>query len=103
MGESEEREPRLREALRAVLDPEVGVNIVDLGLVYRLAAQAAAIEVELTMTSAACPLAEVVVEDARAALAQAAPGREIRIRLVWEPPWEPSMMSERARRTLGWE
>ncbi len=90
-------------ALREVLDPEVGVNIVDLGLVYALRRLGRVVELELTMTSAACPMAGLVEDDARAALEAASPDSEIRVRLVWDPPWSPEMMSERARLTLGWE
>ena len=94
---------RVREILRQVIDPEVGVNIVDLGLVYRIDSNAAGVRVEMTMTSPACPLGEMIVDEARAVLAAGFPGSgEPDISLVWNPPWEPSMMSERAKESLGW-
>lgn len=94
---------RVRDLLRQVIDPEVGVNIVDLGLVYRIEASAAGVRVDMTMTSPACPLGEMIVDEARAVLAAGLPGGgEPDISLVWNPPWEPSMMSDRAKESLGW-
>lgn len=94
---------RVRTLLRQVIDPEVGVNIVDLGLIYRIDASATGVRVEMTMTSPACPLGEMIVDEARAVLAADLPGNgEPDISLVWNPPWEPSMMSKRAKETLGW-
>lgn len=94
----------VREALRQVIDPEVGVNIVDLGLVYGVRITPDALEIDLTMTSPACPMGDLVVDDARDAVRRiAGERRDVRVNLVWEPAWEPSMMSERAKRTLGWE
>jgi metal-sulfur cluster biosynthetic enzyme len=89
-------------ALREVIDPEVGVNIVDMGLVIGIAASAHRIEVALTMTSPACPLGEGIVEDAEDRL-RALPGVEqVEVRLVWVPPWRPERMSPEAQRLLGW-
>lgn len=100
---TETDETALREALRAVIDPEAGMNIVDLGLVYRVAADAEAVVVEMTMTSPACPLGDVIVEDVEAVLRKSAPaGRRIEVLLVWDPPWDPAMMSEAARKHFAW-
>lgn len=103
MAENAEDSARLREALKAVQDPEVGINIVDLGLVYRVASDEGRVAADITLTSAGCPLAAHMAEQARAALQAAAPGREVVLRIVWDPPWEPAMMSEEARRSLGWQ
>ncbi|WP_211107273.1 metal-sulfur cluster assembly factor [Azospirillum thermophilum] len=93
----------VREALRTVLDPEVGVNIVDLGLVYAVEATEERVRTDITLTTPTCPLGETVAEDARAAIRQALPGvRDLSVRLVWEPAWTPAMMSDDARRQLGW-
>ncbi len=92
------------EALRAVVDPEVGVNVVDLGLVYRVAREGGSLAVDLTMTSAACPMGEMIVAEAGEALAKVMPpGMRARIALVWDPPWTPELMSEKAKSALGWE
>lgn len=97
-------EEDVRNALRDVLDPEVGVNIVDLGLVYRVAIHDRQVRIDMTMTSQACPLGDVVMEDAYEAAGSVVPeDATLHIELVWEPPWAPEMMSESARRTLGWK
>ncbi|SDH96252.1 metal-sulfur cluster assembly factor [Propionivibrio dicarboxylicus] len=94
---------RVRAALRQIIDPEVGVNIVDLGLVYDIVAAPERLRVDMTMTSPACPLGEMICEEARNAIAAAVDdGREIDIQLVWNPPWQPEMMSADAKQALGW-
>ena len=93
----------VREALRQVDDPEAGMNIVDLGLVYDVAVTAAAIQVDLTMTSAACPLADLIIERVRAVIGGIVPeGTAVEVRLVWDPPWTPDRMSGIAREHFGW-
>lgn len=94
---------QIRNTLRSVVDPEVGVNIVDLGLIYDVAITAATINVSLTMTSPACPLGDLIIEEAESALRAVVPEEvEVRFALVWSPPWDPSMMSDKARQNLGW-
>lgn len=93
----------LTDALRDVLDPEVGMNIVDLGLVYGLECDERGVRVDLTMTSRACPLGESIVEEARAVLAECVEdGTPIDVNLVWDPPWSPARMSDDARLHFGW-
>ena len=93
----------MRQLLRQVVDPEVGVNIVDLGLVYRIDVTPERLLIEMTMTSPACPMGEMIMDEVRAVLIAGLPVfREPEIILVWEPPWNPSMMSERSRLNLGW-
>lgn len=95
---------QIRDILRRVIDPEVGRDIVSLGLVYRIEAGADRLLIEMTMTSPACPMGEMIVDEVRAALARALPNTiAIEIRLVWEPPWNPSMMDEASKRHFGWE
>ena len=90
-------------ALRQVVDPEIGLSIVDLGLVYGVEAGEGHCDMQLTMTSAACPLGDLIVADARTALEGVLPeGTEIDIVLVWDPPWTPDRMSDGARQRLGW-
>ena len=96
-------EPEVREALRSVEDPEAGMNIVDLGLVYAIVAQPGRVLVEMTMTSPACPVGPYLVDEAAAAIRMlAAEGTEVRVDLVWEPPWTPERMSPQARSRFGW-
>lgn len=93
----------IRDILRKVVDPELGANIVDLGLVYRIEPTPERVLVEMTMTSPACPMGDMIMDDVNAALAAALPeGCRLDIRLVWEPPWDPSMMSERVKNHFGW-
>jgi metal-sulfur cluster biosynthetic enzyme len=96
-------EERVREALRSVDDPEVGMNIVDLGLVYRIDIAPQRVRIELTMTTPACPLGDLISENAHRAMSAALPdGVAVEVALVWDPPWTPDMMSESARQTFGW-
>jgi metal-sulfur cluster biosynthetic enzyme len=93
----------VHEALRQVDDPEAGMNIVDLGLVYGVDVAPGSVRVEMTMTTAACPMADMITDHARAAIAAAVPaGTEIDVRLVWEPPWTPDKMTGIAREHFGW-
>lgn len=91
-------------ALREVIDPELGINIVDLGLVDKIDVDDECVHVRLTMTTPACPLGEYIVRDAERRL-RATPqlGRAVHVELVWEPPWEPSRMSADAKRLLRWD
>lgn len=95
-------EREVLDALRRVLDPELGINVVDLGLVYDVAIAPGRIDVALTMTSPACPLGSQMKGEAEAALRRASPGTDVDVRLVLDPPWHPALMSEAAKRQLGW-
>lgn len=91
-------------ALLQVLDPEVGENIVDLGLVYNIEVVENIAKVDLTMTTPACPMGEMLLDDIHATLSQMLPENlTFDINLVWEPPWEPNMMSAEAKQRLGWD
>jgi metal-sulfur cluster biosynthetic enzyme len=82
-------DPEVLEVLRGIVGPEIGINIVDLGLVYRAERMAAAIDIAMTMTARSCPLGEMMLEEARVALSQHFPGSSIAASLVWDPPWTP--------------
>jgi metal-sulfur cluster biosynthetic enzyme len=89
--------------LRTVIDPELGVNIVDLGLVYHVAIDPGGrVAIEMTLTTPGCPLSGFLDDQIRACLAQLPQIREVRIELVWDPPWDPEAMSDAAREQLGW-
>lgn len=93
----------IRDVLRQVIDPEVGINIVDLGLVYLIEATPERLQIELTMTSPACPMGEMIVNEVLAVLAAMLPDTcRPDVRLVWEPPWNPSMMSDESKLHFGW-
>ena len=89
-------------ALKTVIDPELGINIVDLGLVYHAARKANGIDIELTMTTPACPLGEMMTEEIKLVLRDRFPELpDLRVEIVWDPPWSPELMSEESRRQLG--
>jgi metal-sulfur cluster biosynthetic enzyme len=95
----------LEEAMRDVVDPELGVNVVDLGLVYGLDVDADAnvAIIDMTLTSAACPLTDVIEDQARQALTGGpGPGLvdDIRINWVWMPPWGPDKITDDGREQL---
>lgn len=96
-------EPELvRGMLRGVVDPELGVNIVDLGLVYGIGIDDGAVTIEMTLTTPGCPLGGFMEDSIRACLTALPQVHAVGIDLVWEPPWDPSAMSDRARAELGW-
>ena len=97
-------ETEIREALRGVIDPELGVNIVDLGLVYGVAIDANAVCVEMTMTSPACPLGDYLRDAVDATVRGHVTGIDrVDVKLVWSPEWTPDRMSDAARRQLNGE
>ena len=96
-------EDDIREALRLVEDPEAGMSIVDLGLVYGIRLESGKVHVDLTMTSPACPVAPYIVDESAAAIRAIAPeGTDVQVDLVWEPPWTPVRMSLEAQGRFGW-
>ncbi|HZO83504.1 MAG TPA: metal-sulfur cluster assembly factor [Candidatus Binataceae bacterium] len=97
------READILHALRAVNDPEVGVNVVDLGLVYSTEIDGGRVRVVMTMTTPACPMHSYLTEEVREAiLSRFDEVESVTVQLVWDPPWSPQMISERGRRQLGW-
>jgi metal-sulfur cluster biosynthetic enzyme len=89
-------------ALETVMDPEVGINVVDLGLVYGIRIDADVIHVTMTMTTPACPLGGVIKARAVEALEGALPHLSARVRLVWSPSWSPRFITARGRDWLGY-
>ncbi|MCC6211669.1 MAG: metal-sulfur cluster assembly factor [Burkholderiales bacterium] len=90
-------------ALETVFDPEIGENVVDLGLVYRVECAPARVEVDMTMTTPACPAAGSIAADAEEAIRRDCPqAREVTVAVVFEPPWAPERMSEPMRKRFGW-
>ena len=90
-------------ALSRVVDPEVSMNIVDVGLIYGVTVDSERVHVLITMTSAACPVIDLIMEDAEIELDKVVPADlRICIELVWEPPWTPDRLSADAKRFMGW-
>ena len=100
-------EERVWEQLRTVFDPEIPVNLVDLGLIYRCEAVplpdgGQRVEIAMSMTAPGCGMGDVLKEDVRRKV-QSVPGvREVKVEVVWDPPWDASRMSDAARLQLGW-
>jgi metal-sulfur cluster biosynthetic enzyme len=90
----------IEEAMRDVVDPELGINVVDLGLVYGIAVDDRIATIDMTLTSAACPLTDVIEDQSRTALVGAGLVNEIRINWVWNPPWGPDKITEDGREQL---
>ena len=94
----------IRSALRLVMDHEVGMNIVDLGLIYKIESQPGALYIEMTMTSPACPMADMILDDIDRILDPMVPPEvDIRVEIVWDPPWSPEKMAPEAREHFGWK
>lgn len=94
-------EAKLLEALKEVVDPELMVNIVDLGLVYDIVQEGGLVKVNMTLTSPACPVGPQIVQQAKMALERLHDVDEAQIRLVMSPPWSPDRMTDDARDRLG--
>lgn len=90
------------DALSKVIDPEIGINIVDVGLIYRVDITDTAIEIDYTLTSPGCPLAETIQRDIVDNLIPIAEDKTIMTKVVWTPPWNIDFMSEEARLELGY-
>jgi FeS assembly SUF system protein len=95
---------RIFEALRQCYDPEIPVNIVDLGLIYDVQADDAGnVVVKMTLTTQGCPSALAIPEQVKQRIAAIEEIRDIHVEIVWEPPWNPSMISAAGREALGLE
>jgi probable FeS assembly SUF system protein SufT len=96
------------DAMRTCFDPEIPVNIVDLGLIYDLSIErtptgANAVDVKMTLTAPGCGMGPVIAEDARQKIAALPSVERAKVHIVWDPVWNPRMISEAGRKTLGLE
>ena len=94
-------EEMVREALLDVYDPEIPVNVVDLGLIYELRIEDDEVFVTMTMTAPGCPFGDQLSEDARERIMSVTGAKNAHINMVSIPPWSPEMMSEDARKAMG--
>ncbi|NKY51367.1 metal-sulfur cluster assembly factor [Nocardia vermiculata] len=90
----------LEEAMRDVVDPELGINVVDLGLVYGMRLEADVAVLDMTLTSAACPLTDVIEDQSRNALVRSGLVEDLKINWVWMPPWGPDKITDDGREQL---
>lgn len=89
--------------LEEVIDPELGVDLVNLGLVYGIDIKDNQAVVKLTMTTPSCPLLGLILENVKSKLSEIKEIDEINVELVWDPPWTPERMSKKAKMQLGYE
>ncbi len=94
-------EAEVYEVLRECYDPEIPVNIVDLGLVYGVAIEAGVVNVRMTLTAPGCSLGATITQDIQDKLLGVPGCADANVEIVWDPPWTPHMMSDAARKQLG--
>lgn len=100
--QAEKMKERILEALETVIDPELGIDIVNLGLVYGVElSEDGHCQVNLTLTTMGCPLADIITDEIHRALAEIEEIQTIDVKLVWYPAWSPDKMSRYARIALG--
>lgn len=96
-------EKKVRMALKTVIDPELRINIVDLGLVYDVREEAGEVEIEMTLTSPGCPLAGIIDEEIKKVVKKVKGVKKVTLELIWDPPWTENMISDEARAELGFD
>ncbi|GAB3822054.1 metal-sulfur cluster assembly factor [Pontibacter rugosus] len=89
------------ETLKFIIDPEIGINIVDLGLVYKVTLEEEQLTVELTLTTPGCPMSNTIVMAAEQILLKRFPNLRVKVELVWQPVWSPHKITEEGLRQLG--
>lgn len=87
--------------LRTVIDPEIGINIVDLGLVYDVSINDQIIDITMTLTTPGCPMHGSITDWVQRITTMAISGSTVNVNLVWEPKWTPEKMSDEAKQQLG--
>ena len=90
------------EALREAIDPELGMNIVDMGLVYEVQMMDETVMITMTMTTPACPMGSYLTDEALFVTRQLTGMQDVDVQLTWSPMWNPMMMSPAAKKQLGW-
>lgn len=87
--------------LRQCYDPEIPVNIVDLGLIYNVSIEDKTVNVDMTLTAPGCPMHSLIARDVKQKLETIPDVEDVKVKVVWEPPWTPDRMSEAAKKMLG--
>ncbi len=101
MNTTEETKKHILELLKSVMDPEIELNIVDLGLIYNLEIEDKKINIDMTLSTPACPLGDAIVINVKETLKQHYPDYEVNVNVVFDPPWNPSLISEEGKAKLG--
>ena len=92
---------RVKQALTEVIDPEIGLDIINLGLVYDIEVMENRVHVKMTLTVPGCPLGNFILSQAKEKVEEIDGVEEAEIELVWDPPWNINMVSEKAKKQLG--
>ena len=100
MSAMKPEEDVILEALRQIIDPEIGLNIVDLGLIYGVSITGETVNVKMTLTTPGCPMHESITMGVKNALLGMAGIADVEVEVVWDPPWHPSLISEEGRIAL---
>jgi metal-sulfur cluster biosynthetic enzyme len=101
-GPYAEREALIKQNLKKVYDPEIPMNIVDLGLIYGFDWKGDDVTVRMTLTAPGCPVAGILADEVKAAIEKVPNVHSATVDMVWEPPWTPEKMSDFAKRQFGY-
>ena len=88
-------------AIKECYDPEIPINIYDLGLIYEVQTEGESIGIKMTLTSAGCPAAQALPEQVRSKVRELCNVDQVDVEVIWDPPWTPQMISEEGRKRLG--
>lgn len=100
--EANNTEVEIYDALKTVIDPEIGINIIDLGLVYKIECnEEKGIQLDVTLSSKGCPMADIILDDIRNTLKEKFPDKKLDIQLVWEPAWSSDFVTPEGKKALG--
>lgn len=94
-------EDKIYELLKTVIDPEVNVNIIDLGLIYEINIDGSKVEVVMTLSTPGCPLGDTIMENVSQVILANIPDVTVDVQLVWEPAWTPELISPEGKVALG--
>ena len=90
-------------ALKECLDPEIGINVVDLGFIYDVKVDENKVHIKMTLTTPGCPMHAFMVQDVREKVKALKGVKEVNVELVWDPPWTPDRMSDEVKKKLGFK
>jgi metal-sulfur cluster biosynthetic enzyme len=94
-------ENEVLDVLKQCKDPEIPINIVDLGLIYDVAIQDSQVNVKMTLTTRGCHMSTIIADDAKQRLLELPNVQDVNVEIVWDPPWNPDMISPEGRKILG--
>jgi metal-sulfur cluster biosynthetic enzyme len=101
-GPYSEREHLITENLKQIYDPEIPMNIVDLGLIYGFEWAGDDVKLKMTLTAPGCPVAGILAEEVKTAIEKVPHVHSATVEMIWDPPWSPERMSEFAKRQFGY-